>query len=192
MTDLATAFGLVALAELGDKTQLLALALATRYRAWQVLVGITVAATVVLGAASLLGGAVGGALPHRWLAVGGGVLFLGFAAWTWREGSHDEDLDADRTVTARSVGSALVTVTVAFTVAELGDKTMLAAAALAATRGTVPVWLGAAAGMTAAAALGLVVGRLLGRRLPAGRLRQLSAVAFALFGVALLLEGVAG
>lgn len=194
MTDLVTAFGLVALAELGDKSQLLAVALATRYRAWQVLVGVAVAATAVLGAAAMLGGVLGGALPERGLTIGAGGLFLGFAVWAWREedGVADEDRARDAVDGTGTRRSALMTVTAAFVFAELGDKTMLATAALAATRGVLPVWLGAATGMALAASLGIAVGHLLGRHLPPGRLRQLSAVAFAVFGALLLADGVTG
>lgn len=190
MADLLTAFGLIALAELGDKSQLLALSLATRYRWWQVLIGVAVAAALLLGVASALGGVLGAALPTRAIAIGGGVLFLGFAAWTAfeAEGDDEEVVEAP----ARSRRSVIATVTVAFVIAELGDKTMLGTAALASTRGPVAVWLGATLGMTLAASAAIAIGNLLHRRLPAHRLHQLSALAFALFGVLLLIEGITG
>lgn len=210
MLDLLTAFGLVALAELGDKTQLLALAFATRFRAWQVVTGIAVAAGLVLGLATLVGGALGTVAEGPWLPLGAGVLFLGFAVWALLD---DDDADEDdrggdgggdggdgevgdevgtatRRVTQRATRSALVTVIGAFLLAELGDKTMLATATLAAAGSPVPTWLGATAGMTLSAGLAIVAGRLLHRRLPADRLRLASAAAFALFGVLLLVDAV--
>ncbi|WP_052664266.1 TMEM165/GDT1 family protein [Nitriliruptor alkaliphilus] len=188
MTDLLTAFGLIALAELGDKSQLLALTFATRYRWWQVLTGVGVAALALLGLSAALGGALGAALPQRAIATGGGLLFLAFAAWTAFD-ADDEVVDgADR----RSGRSVIVTVVVAFIVAELGDKTMIGTAALASARDPIAVWLGAAAGMTVASGAAIAVGRLLHRRLPADRLRLVSAVAFAVFGMLLLVEGLRG
>jgi putative Ca2+/H+ antiporter (TMEM165/GDT1 family) len=191
VTDLVTAFGLIALAELGDKSQLLALTFATRYRWWQVLIGIVVAEALLLGTAAGLGGLLGTALPERAIAAAGGVIFLAFAVWTLRD---DADADAEELIErpARSGGSVLVTVVLAFIVAELGDKTMLASAALASTRSPVAVWIGGVAGVTVASGAAIVVGTLLGRRLPAHRLRQLSAVAFAVFGGLLLLEAATG
>lgn len=191
MSDLLTAFGLIALAELGDKSQLLALTFATRYRWWQVLVGVAAAAALLLGAASALGGALGTALPDRAIAIGGGLLFLAFAAWTAFDTEDEAVADAEA-APARSRRSVIATVVAAFVVAELGDKTMIGTAALASTRGPVAVWLGAAAGMTLASGAAIAVGSLLHRRLPAHRLQQASAVAFALFGVLLLVEGLRG
>lgn len=191
MTDLVTAFGLIALAELGDKSQLLALTFATRYRWWQVLIGIVVAEALLLGTAAGLGGLLGTALPERSIAAVGGVLFLGFAVWTFRDDEGDEAEELLERP-ARSRGSVLATVVVAFIVAELGDKTMLASAALASTRSPVAVWIGGVAGVTVASGAAIVVGALLGRRLPADRLRLVSAVAFAVFGGLLLLEAATG
>lgn len=191
MTDLLTAFGLVALAELGDKTQLLALSFATRYRWWQVLTGVAVAATLLLGLAAAFGGVLGSALPERGIAIAGGLIFLGFAVWTFRDVDEPDD-EGVATVPERSRRSVMVTVIAAFLVAELGDKSMLGTAALASTRDPVAVWLGAAGGMVAASALAVAVGVVLHRRLPAHRLQQASAVAFAVVGVLLLAEGIQG
>jgi putative Ca2+/H+ antiporter (TMEM165/GDT1 family) len=187
VTDLLTALGLIALAELGDKSQLLTLSFAARYAWWQVLAGVVIAEAVLLGAAAALGGVLGAALPERPIAIAGGLLFLAFAVWTFRDDGDDDEEVADR-----SSRSVVVTVAVAVFVAELGDKTMLGTAALASSRGPVAVWIGATLGVTLASVAAIVVGRLLGRRLPAHRLRQVSAVAFAVFGVLLLVEGVRG
>jgi Ca2+/H+ antiporter, TMEM165/GDT1 family len=188
VSDLLTAFGLIGLAELGDKSQLLALSFATRHRWWQVLIGVGLAAATLLGVATLLGTAVGGALPDRAIAFGGGVLFLGFAAWTWFASDDDGHEDGP----ARSRRSVILAITAAFIVAELGDKTMLGTATLATTRDAWATWIGATAGMTAVSGLAIGVGQLLHRRLPTERLRVLSTVAFAVFGVLLVVEGFRG
>jgi putative Ca2+/H+ antiporter (TMEM165/GDT1 family) len=182
--DALAAFGLVFLAELGDKSMLLAIALAARYRPWPVLGGIAIAAFLMLGLATLAGAALGAALPDRWLAIGGGSLFLAFGVWT----VLDRD-DAEEAGELRS-GSVLLGVTLAFLVAELGDKTMLATATLAGTREPVPTWLGAAFGMTVASGLAIAVATWLGSRLPERVVHLAAAAAFVVFGVLLLLEGL--
>lgn len=187
MDALLTSFGLVFLAELGDKSMLLALAFATRYRPWPVLAGIAIAATAMLGLSTLVGAALGAALPQQALAIGGGLLFLGFGIWTLRPEDDDDD-DAGQ---LRS-SSVLLGVTLAFLVAEFGDKTMLATITLASTQPATPTWLGASLGMTVASGLAIVVGAALGARLPERMTRIVAAGAFLVFGVLLLIEGVTG
>lgn len=181
----ATAFALVFVAELGDKSMLLAIAFAARYRPGPVLAGIAIAALVMLGTSTLVGAALGAALPQRALAIGGGVLFLGFGVWTLRD--DDDDEDGATELRGRSV---LLGVTFAFLVAELGDKTMLATAALAGTQAAVPTWLGASLGMTVASGVAVGLATVAGSRLPERAVRIVAAVAFLVFGVLLLVEGV--
>lgn len=186
MDDLLSALGLVFLAELGDKSMLLAVALAARYRPWPVLGGIAVAAFVMLGLATGAGTAVGASLPDRVLALVGGLLFLGFGYWTLRGDDDDDDVAELRS------GSVLVGVTLAFLVAEFGDKTMLATVTLASTSAPVPTWIGASLGMTLASGLAIGLTATLGSRLPQRAVRLLAAGAFLVFGVLLLLAGIRG
>lgn len=182
MADVLAAFAVVFLAELGDKTQLVALTLAGRYRAHEVLAALG-AAIVVLQTLSVTAGAlISRAVPDRAIAVGAGVLFLGFAVWTWRAADED-DGDGGRAGGGRT---GLLSVAAAFFLAELGDKTMLTTATLAADRGPVPVWLGSLAAMLAATALAVIAGRALTRRIAPGTLRRIGAVAFLVVGVATL------
>lgn len=187
MDSLFIAMGVVFLAELGDKTQLVAVSLATRHRASLVLFGIFVAFAVTQGFAAIVGGLLGAALPETAIGIGAAVIFFGFAIWTWRDADEDDDADE---LTASTGGGlrALAGVILAMTVAELGDKTMLATTTLAADRDPFLVWMGGTLGATAAAGLGVVVGLLLGARLPARTTRRLAAVLFAVFGVLLLVD----
>jgi putative Ca2+/H+ antiporter (TMEM165/GDT1 family) len=185
--DLLTAFGLVFLAELGDKSMLLAVAFALRYRPWPVLGGIAIAAFTMLGLATVVGAALGAALPERAVAIGGGLLFLGFGVWTLL-GDDDDD---DEAGSLRS-SSVLLGVTAAFFVAEFGDKTMLATLALAGGQAPVPTWLGAGAGMTAASGIAIALAVAAGARLPERLLHLLAAGAFLVFGVLLLVAGIRG
>ena len=186
MEALFTSFGLVFLAELGDKSMLLALAFATRYRPWPVLGGIAIAAFTMLGLSTLVGAALGAALPEQALAIGGGLLFVGFGIWTLRPEDDEDDI-------AEVKGSSvLLGVTGAFLIAEFGDKTMLATATLASTQPALPTWLGASVGMTVASGIAIVVGAVLGARIPERATRIAAGVAFLAFGVWLLVEGFTG
>lgn len=180
--------GLVFLAELGDKSMLLAIAFAARYRPWLVVGGVAIAAFVMLGASSLLGAALGAALPESAVAIGGGLLFLGFGVVTLRD---DEDDEAEELEGLRR-GSVLLGVTLAFVVAEFGDKTMIATLALAGNQAALPTWIGAALGMTLASGIAIALTRVVGARLPERALRYVAAGAFLLFGVLLLVGGIRG
>lgn len=188
---LAVAFTVIFLAELGDKTQLVLLAFATRYRALPVIVGVVVASAAVMGASVLVGAALGVLLPTRPLQVVGGVVFLGFAVWTIVRAEEDEE-DIEAVARYRERPSswlrALLVVAGAFMLAELGDKSMLAALTLAAQAEPLATWLGASLAEVAAGLLAVLIGRQLGARLPRRLLRFASAAAFAAFGLLLLIE----
>ncbi|MFC8503257.1 TMEM165/GDT1 family protein [Pedococcus sp. NPDC057267] len=176
-------------AELGDKSQLMAMTFATRYRARQVLLGITVATAVVHLASVGIGRLVGTAFSdHQWLVnVVAGVAFLAFAAWTLRGDELTED-EADKA--RRSTGAALLAVGTAFFLAELGDKTMLATITLATKEGWFGTWVGSTLGMVLADALAIGVGAVLGRKLPEKVIKIGASVAFLAFGVALVVQGL--
>ena len=124
-------FGVVFVAELGDKSQLMALTFATKYRPALVMTGI-VAATVLINAISVgVGYGLGLALPTRWISLVAGLVFLGFALWTLR-GEYEED---DEVLSRVGSGPVVMTVGSAFLLAELGDKTMLATITLASQNG---------------------------------------------------------
>jgi Ca2+/H+ antiporter, TMEM165/GDT1 family len=176
-------------AELGDKSQLMALTFATRYRLVPILLGITIATAVVHAVSVLLGAVLAVSLPTNALNIAAGIAFLGFAAWTLR----GDTLSEDEAAKAERMGnrSAIVAASGAFFLAELGDKTMLATITLASTNGAFAVWLGSTIGMVVADALAILVGRLLGRRLPERVITIFASVMFVIFGVVLLLEGFA-
>jgi putative Ca2+/H+ antiporter (TMEM165/GDT1 family) len=182
------ALGAIFVAEFGDKSQLLVLAFATRYPWRPIVIGLLVAAALIQGISVAVGTAVGAVLPDTAVAVVAGLAFLGVALWTLRGDDHDHDHpDEQRNRPDRRGGLALVaTVAGAFVVGELGDKTMLATFALAASQGPLPTWVGATAGMVAANLVAVVVGRQVGSRLSERAVRIGSAILFALAGIALL------
>jgi putative Ca2+/H+ antiporter (TMEM165/GDT1 family) len=175
------------LAELGDKSQLMALAFATRYRPLIVLAAVTIATLIVHLGSVVLGKAFALVLPQDLMNILAGIAFLAFAGWTIRGDALDED-DEDRA--KRGGRWALVTVGTAFFLAELGDKTMLATITLATTYEAVGTWLGSTAGMVAADALAIGVGAVLGARLPERAIKIFAATMFLFFGVLLIAEGL--
>lgn len=176
-------------AELGDKSQLMAMTFATRYRARDVILGITAATAIVHLASVGIGALLGDAFADHQGAINiaAGVAFLAFALWTLR---GDELTDEEAAKASRSAGMAVVAVGVAFFLAELGDKTMLATITLATNEGWFGTWLGSTLGMVAADALAIAVGVLVGRNLPERPVKYGAAALFAVFGVLLLVEGL--
>lgn len=184
---LLLSFVVIFVAELGDKSQLMAMTFATRYRFWTVVGAITAATTLVHLLSVALGNVLGLALPTGPLNALAGGAFLAFGLWTLRGDSLSEDETAR---SQRAARSAFVAVAVAFFLAELGDKTMLATVTLATTEGWVGTWIGSTLGMVAADALAIGVGSLLGRHLPERAVKVGAAVLFFAFGAALFYEGV--
>jgi putative Ca2+/H+ antiporter (TMEM165/GDT1 family) len=189
MHALLLSFGVIFVAELGDKSQLMALAFAARYKAWPILVGITAATALVHAFSVLIGAVIGASIPTHTIAIVAGIAFLGFAAWTIRGDSLD---DEEAAKADRSNRSAIVAASVAFFLAELGDKTMLATITLATTEGPLGTWAGSTLGMVAADALAIAVGRQLGARLPERFIKVGAAAAFVAFGAILIFEGLRG
>lgn len=189
MSALLLSFAVIFVAELGDKSQLMALTFATRYRFWTVLGAITAATALVHLASVAIGALVGQALPLSAINVAAGLAFLGFGLWTLR---GDELDDEEQGRAQRSTGSAFLAVGTAFFLAELGDKTMLATITLATREGWFGTWIGSTLGMVAADALAIALGAALGRALPERVIRIGAAALFFVFGAMLILQGLTG
>ena len=181
--------GVVFLAELGDKSQLMTMTYALRHRWWVVLSGVGIASILVHGLSVTIGHFLGLTLPQRPIAFAAAIVFLLFALWTWRDG-RDDDEDGVRTVAEpRHVLFAVIS---SFVLAELGDKTMLATVALASDHNWAGVWIGATAGMVLADGAAIAAGALLHKRLPEHVLHRMAAVMFLLFGLWMLFDGALG
>ncbi|MGN6112260.1 MAG: TMEM165/GDT1 family protein [Luteimonas sp.] len=176
--------GVVALAEIGDKTQLLAFILAARFRRpWPIVAGI-LAATIVnhalAGAAGAWLMALAGPVAMRWIL---GASFLAMAAWTLVP-DHVEEGE----VAPRSGRGVFFTTIIAFFLAEMGDKTQIATVALAAKyASTVAVVTGTTLGMMIANVPAVFLGDRLLRRMPVRLVHGVAAALFAVLGVATLL-----
>jgi Ca2+/H+ antiporter, TMEM165/GDT1 family len=182
-------FGVVFLAELGDKSQLMALTFATRYKAVPVLIGITIATALVHAVSVLVGGVLGAAIPTRLVTFVAALAFVAFGLWTLR---GDELSETEEERAARPTGHVVLTIGTVFFLAELGDKTMLATITLATRDDMFGVWLGSTLGMVAADALAIGVGHLLGSRLPERGVRIFAAVSFFVFAAILFWEALKG
>ena len=186
LSALFLSFAVIFVAELGDKSQLMAMTFALRHRWWVVLSGITVATTAVHLISVAVGHYLGAALPTHLLGVLAGFAFVLFGLWTLR---GDKLSDDEATRAQRTAAPAFFAVTSAFLLAELGDKTMLATITLAADHDWVGVWIGSTVGMVAADALAILVGALAGKHLPERFIQLTVAALFLVFGVAMLMEG---
>ncbi|WKG03733.1 TMEM165/GDT1 family protein [Mycolicibacterium sp. HK-90] len=186
LSALLLSFAVIFVAELGDKSQLMAMTFALRYRWWVVLGGITAATTGVHLISVAVGHYLGAALPTHLLGILAGVAFVFFGLWTLR---GDKLSDDEATRAQRSTAPAFLTVTSAFLLAELGDKTMLATITLAADNDWVGVWIGSTIGMVAADALAIAVGAIAGKHLPERAIQLGAAALFVVFGISMLLEG---
>ncbi len=176
---------LIFVAELGDKSQLVALWLATRYRWWLVLAGVSAATLIVHLGSVAIGRAFDEFLPEKLILLIVGGSFFAFAAWSLRGDRLDEDPSFARSI---PVLGAFGVVSVAFFLSELGDKTQLATVSLAGRdANSVGVWLGSTFGMVLADAMAIGVGILAGKRLPQRAISFVAAALFALFGAVAIL-----
>ena len=164
----------VAIAEIGDKTQLLALLLAARFRKpWPIVAGILVATVLNHALAGWLGALLASWLTPevlRWIVV---ASFLAIGLWTLKPDTLDED---DTTLPARG---AFIATTIAFFIAEIGDKTQVATIVLAAKAPMLwPVVVGTTLGMLAANVPVVLLGSRFAKRLPLKAARMAAAVLF--------------
>jgi putative Ca2+/H+ antiporter (TMEM165/GDT1 family) len=169
--------GLVVLAEMGDKTQLLAMALACRFR-WQVvMLGVFTATLCNHFLAVVAGTYLTKIIPIYYVQVAASASFILFGFWTLR-GDILEGEDK------RFNYSPFWTVAVAFFLAEMGDKTQLATVALAAEyKSIISVWLGTTTGMLIADAMGIGIGIVLGKKIPERFIKWVAALIFIFFGL---------
>ena len=175
MRDFWISLGLTFWAEMGDKTQLVALAYATRYSLRHVLLGILWATAAVHLVSVGLGRLIGTWIPRGYAEALSAVCFLAFAVWTLRGDDDDGQV-------RESGRHPVLLIGVSFFLAELGDKTMLTAATLATTRAWAPVWAGSTIGMVLSDGLAVWVGRVLGKKIPEKVVQWFAAGLFFLFG----------
>lgn len=184
MEVLLTSTAVVALAEIGDKTQLLAIVLATRFkRPWPIIAGIFAATIANHFLAALVGAKVAGVLDGQWFRYVIAASFIAMAFWTL----IPDELDDIEDKPAR-FGAFLATL-IAFFLVEMGDKTQIATVALAAQfHDVVPVTIGTTLGMIIANVPAVLFGHELIKRVPLKVVRPVAALLFFVIGLWLLTQ----
>ena len=177
ITAFLTSLAFVVLAEMGDKTQLLAMAFACRFRWQTVMWGVFVATVLNHLFAVLVGSYLTAIIPLHYIQIGAALSFIAFGLWTIRGDELGDEAKQDRF-------SPFWTVAIAFFIAEMGDKTQLATIALAAKfQSVLPVWLGTTAGMMVADGIGIGFGIVLGKKIPERTMKWFAALLFIGFGL---------
>ncbi|MFF2570549.1 TMEM165/GDT1 family protein [Streptomyces sp. NPDC058084] len=176
-----TAFGLIFLAELPDKTMFASLAMGTRMRPLYVWFGTSTAfivhVAIAVGAGSLLG------LLPGWSVKLVSALMFGFGAFMLLRGGDDEGEEDAGGKTVTGFWPVYSTAFMAVFVSEWGDLTQITTANLAATNGTWSTAIGSAAALMSVSALALVAGRFIAKRVPLKTVQRIGGICMAALAV---------
>lgn len=185
MTEFIKALLLVVVAEMGDKTQLLAMAMASKYKIKQVMLGVFIATVFNHALAVAAGKYLSSFIPLNTVRIVAAVAFLVFGLWTLRGDKLDEEGEKKRKF------GPVVTVAIAFFIAEMGDKTQLMTIAIAA-ESIQPIFilLGTTAGMLIADAIGIFGGAWMCRHIPEKYIKWGAGAIFMFFGTLTIYEVV--
>ena len=178
------------IAEMGDKTQLMLVAMTSKYKMKDILLGTGVAILILNGLAVLAGGLVSEVIPTWLIRLIAAGAFLFFAATTLKGDDDDEEEEVKDNGKGKI---AALSVCSTFFVAELGDKTQLTAITFGANEGmesALIVWLACSIGLFAADIIGMLVGYLLKNKMPEGVLNAVAFCIFSVFGILTLREGL--
>ena len=177
------------IAEMGDKTQLMLIALTSKYKLRDIILGTGVAILVLNGIAVLAGGLVSRFVPDWLIKMIAALAFLYFAISTIVGDKGEEEENAGKS----KIKFAPLAVFCTFFVAELGDKTQLTAITFGANEGMSAafiVWIACSLGLFAADVIGMLIGYLLKSKTPDGLLNTLAFIIFSVFGVFTLYQGL--
>ncbi|MEY3038314.1 MAG: hypothetical protein RL143_881 [Pseudomonadota bacterium] len=176
---LLSTLSLVSLAEIGDKSQLVCMALATRYRHWPVLLGAAAAFMLLNLLAVAFGASVAAWLPEIVITAIVAIMFIVFGIQAIKTTEEDEEVLIDQNASH----SIFITTFLMILLSEFGDKTQIAVAGLSTTLSAVPVWIGASIALIAISALGIWAGKSLTGRVPMHWLHRIGGVLFLTFAV---------
>jgi len=182
---LISSFGIIALAELGDKTQVTVMCLSANKRAKTVFIGAVLAFALVDGVSALIGGTIAALIPTQWIGIGAGSAFLVFGAYSLLSKSEEVKTDNRSSNVAHSFSLIALM--------ELGDKTQLSAIALAAEYDApLMVFVGVMLALVLLTAIGIAVGTVISRFIPMKYVKIGSSVVFIVFGVLFLWGAITG
>lgn len=185
MASFIKALLLVVVAEMGDKTQLLAMAMASKYKAKQVLIGVLIATILNHALAVAIGSYLSSIIPMNMVKIAAAVSFLAFGLWTIR-GDKLEDEENKRVKFG-----PIVTVAIAFFIAEMGDKTQLMTITIAAeNQHPLLILMGTTVGMLVADGIGILGGAWMCRHIPEVYIKWIAGIIFMFFGTLTLYNAV--
>jgi putative Ca2+/H+ antiporter (TMEM165/GDT1 family) len=185
MGEMIKALLFVVVAEMGDKTQLLAMAMASKYKVKDVMLGVLIATILNHALAVAVGAFLGDKLPMTTIKIVAGVAFLAFGLWTLRGDKIDEEDNK------KVKFGPIVTVSIAFFIAEMGDKTQLMTVAIAAEAiNPILTLVGTTAGMLVADGIGIVGGAWMCRHVPEKYIKWVAGLIFLFFGTLSLYNSV--
>jgi putative Ca2+/H+ antiporter (TMEM165/GDT1 family) len=185
MSEIIKALLFVVVAEMGDKTQLLAMAMASKYKAGQVMLGVLVATILNHALAVALGSCLGSVIPMDIIKLVAAVAFLIFGLWTLRGDKLDEE------ETNKQKFNPVMTVAIAFFIAEMGDKTQLMTITIAADSvKPVFVLMGTTLGMLVADGIGIIGGAWMAKHIPEKYIKWGAGLIFIFFGTLTLYENI--
>jgi len=183
---LLASFGIILLAELGDKTQLAVISLSSKRKSKSVFIGALLAFAVVDGVSALVGGAIAALIPIFWIGIVAGVAFIVFAVYTLVFERDEKPETSDRSLTVASSFSFVALM-------ELGDKTQLASISLAAEyNAPILVFVGVMLAFAVLAGFGVMLGMAISRYVPLRYVRIGSGLLFIVFGVMFIWSAVSG
>lgn len=184
LIELLKAFGLIFVAEMGDKTQILAMAFASKFKIKYVVIGVFIGSLFNHALAVLLGSNLHHIVPIETLSIIAGFSFIVFGLWNLK-------VESDEDENKISKYGPIATVSLAFFIGELGDKTQLTAIALS-TDAVYPVFIliGTVLGMVFTSMVGILIGRKLGNKIDEFYIKMGASIVFLLFGYIKLLDSL--
>jgi putative Ca2+/H+ antiporter (TMEM165/GDT1 family) len=184
MYEIIQAAFLIFVAELGDKTQIMAMSFATKYKVRDILLGVGLGVVLNHGIAVFIGAHAQRFIPIVFIQLLAALLFIIFGYTSLKVEEEDED-------SAKSIiKSAIITVALAFFLGEMGDKTQLTAMALAINGNPISTLIGTTTGMILTSGVGIVVGMYFGKHIPEKWLKLFSGMVFVVLGIQKLRESL--
>lgn len=177
LREIVRAFFFIFAAEMGDKTQILSMAFATKFKVNKVLIGVAIGSALNHGIAIALGSYLSNLIPMNIIQIVAGIMFILFGLWSLKSENEDEEEKDDQKF------GPILTVALAFFIGELGDKTQLTAMTLS-TDSNYPllILVGTVLGMLVTSGIGIFVGTKIGDKIPETTIKLVSSGVFLFFG----------
>lgn len=178
LQELIRAFLLIFVAEMGDKSQIIAMTFSTKYKIKDVIFGVTIGVLINHGLAIVLGNILSRVVPMDYIQIIAGLIFIIFGLSSLKDDGEEEEISE-----SNNARGAVAIIALAFLISELGDKTQLTSMTLA-TEAQYPliILLGTTLGMIATSSFGIFIGSRIGDRIPDLFIKIVSSIVFLVFG----------